>query len=348
VPERSGFPDPPGSRRATSTAVRQPAEPDEDVIVAQRGAASFGGGDPTFRELLRDFVHRYGWRAYALPVLVVVTIAALLTARAGTPKSNPKAGSPGGTGHTSSAPPVANSNIALKSDEAGAASGVPLKLGQLPAGPAFTAQGKGTFHILKGTSPKVGTGKLFRYEVEVEDGVTGVDTAEFASTVQMVLSDPRSWSGHGVALQRVDSGSVDFHVSLTSSMTVRQYCGYTIHVETSCYAAAYDVAGLEVNRVFLNVARWVRGAAPYVGDLTQYRVYMINHEDGHALGHHHAHECLAGGLAPAMMQQTFGLKSAVTNENCQANPWPYPPNVKDAPGAEQADTAQNDEYNLQD
>ena len=87
---------------------------------------------------------------------------------------------------------------------------------------------------------------------------------------------------------------------------------------------AYNVAGLDVNRVFLNVSRWVRGAAPYVGDLTAYRVYMINHEDGHALGHNHAHQCLADGLAPAMMQQTFGLKSAVTGDELPGQPVAVP------------------------
>lgn len=348
MPGRNGFPDSPGFRRATATAVRPSADVDEDVLVARRGAATFGGGDPTFRELLRDFVHRYGWRAYALPVLVVVTIAALLTARTGTPQNKNQAGPPAGAGHTTAAPPTADPNIALKSDAAGAAASGPLKLGQLPAGPAYTMQGKGTFAVLKGTSPKVGTGKLYRYEVEVENGISGVDTKQYADMVQTVLSDKRSWSGHGVAVQRVDSGPVDFHVSLTTPMTVRQYCGYTIHVETSCYAAAYDVAGLDVNRVFLNLSRWVRGAAPYVGDLTAYRTYMINHEDGHAMGHEHAHQCLPNGLAPAMMQQTFGLKSAETGQNCQANPWPYPPNTAGAPGAEQPDTAANDEYSLQD
>ena len=66
------------------------------------------------------------------------------------------------------------------------------------------------------------------------------------------------------------------------------------------------------------------------------------------MGHIHAHQCLPNGLAPAMMQQTFGLKSAETGRNCQANPWPYPPNTAGAPGAEQADTSQNDEFHLQD
>jgi hypothetical protein len=164
--------------------------------------------------------------------------------------------------------------------------------------------------------------------------------------VVSTLTDPRSWAGHGVALQRVDSGPADFHVTLTSAMTVRNLCGYDVPVETSCYAQAG--AASDVNRVVLNIARWTRGATAYVGDLAAYRIYMINHEDGHALGHLHAHQCLPGGLAPVMMQQTFGLRSAADGQLCEANPWPYPTGVRGAPGAEQPDTPQNDEYGLGD
>jgi Protein of unknown function (DUF3152) len=147
-------------------------------------------------------------------------------------------------------------------------------------------------------------------------------------------------------LQRVDSGTPDFRISLTSSFTVRKWCGYTIKIETSCYASSGSVSGLHVNRVVLNDARWVRGAPAYVADLNAYRQYMINHEDGHALGHMHAHGCLADGLAPAMMQQTIGLKTP-DGKICSANPWPYPPGAKDAPGPEAADTRANNEYYLQ-
>jgi hypothetical protein len=104
--------------------------------------------------------------------------------------------------------------------------------------------------------------------------------------------------------------------------------------------------GSNVNRVVLNDSRWVRGDAAYIGDLDAYRDYMVNHETGHALGHQHAHDCLADGLAPAMMQQTIGLKST-TGQFCQANPWPYPPGASDAPGAEAPDTTNNSEFNLQ-
>jgi hypothetical protein len=200
--------------------------------------------------------------------------------------------------------------------------------------------------VLPGTTQPVGSGRLYRYSIDVEKGIRGIDLTSFADLVVKTLSDRRSWSGHGVRLQRVDAGPIDFHISLTSSLTVRRLCGYTIHVETSCYAAAGSAAGLSTNRVVLNDARWVRGAEAYLGDLAQYRVYMINHEDGHALGHQHAHQCLSNGLAPVMMQQTFGVMDAATGKLCQANPWPYPPGVTDAPGAEGPDTDQNSEFTM--
>ena len=290
---------------------------------------------------LHEFVARYGWRAYALPVLIVVTVAALMTthevarrqAAGGTQHS-------AGTAGDQSAPPVAGDQIPLKNDNPGDhVDNTVLKAAALPSGTPYAKHGDGTFKVLNGSSPVVGAGRLYRYSIEVEHGVDQVDLAKFQQTVTQALADKRSWSGHGVALKRVDSGPIDFRVSLTSSMTVRSLCGYTVHVETSCFIDG---------RVVLNDSRWARGSAAYIGDVTSYRQYMVNHEVGHALGHQHAHQCLPGGLAPAMMQQTFGLRSAATGAMCQANPWPYPSGAKGAPGAEQPDTPQNDEYNLGD
>ncbi|MDP9093572.1 MAG: DUF3152 domain-containing protein [Actinomycetota bacterium] len=324
----------------------QADEVDHDVLIARRRAATFGArpDDPRLIDTLREFSRRYGWRAYALPVLVVITIFALINAGPAS-KAKPARAQAGATGQAD-APPVAAADIPLKSDQPGANSLNTVLAGDaLPSGPAYTTTGTGSYSVLPGSSKIIGSGTLHRYSVEVEKGITGVDLAQFASTVQAVLSDPRSWAGHGgVALQRVDSGAVDFHVTLVASLTVRTLCGYDIPVETSCFQAAGP--GIPVNRVVLNVARWVRGATAYVGDLTTYRIYMINHEDGHALGHEHAHECLSNGLAPVMMQQTIGLKSAVTGSLCQANAWPYPNGVADAPGAEQPDTPQNTQFQL--
>ncbi|MCW2494551.1 MAG: hypothetical protein JWQ77_475 [Jatrophihabitans sp.] len=326
-------------------------DPSADIAAARRGVATFDAGDePGVGDAVRGFTRRYGWRAYALPILVIITIVALMTVK------DPSAGERGTSAAPTTAQPSSTgaSNPPAASDttvhsESASPNSVPLNALSLPPGAPYTKSGEGTYSIVKGTTKPFGhssTGKIWTYDIEVEKGVTGIDVAQFAALVDQTLADPRSWSGHGVELQRVDSGTPDFRVSMTSAFTVRKYCGYTIKIETSCYAAAGSVSGLAVNRVVFDDARWVRGAPSYIADLTAYRTYMINHEDGHALGHMHAHECLADGLAPAMMQQTIGLKTP-SGKLCEANPWPYPQGAKDAPGAEAVDTRQNNEYYLQ-
>ena len=319
----------------------------DDVTLARRSAPTFGvrPDDPTVLQSLRDFARRYGWRAYALPVLIVITVLALMTT--GEPKKQQTGQSAVPGVASRPGPPTASGDIPLKSDQPGSgARNTVLSAAALPAGGDYTKTGAGTFRLLVGSGPVVGSGTLHKYSVEIENGITGVDVSKFSSQVQTVLSDPRSWAGHGgVALQRVDTGSPDFHVTLVSSMTVRSLCGYDIPIETSCFVPS-GTAGSNVNRVVINVARWVRGDAAYVGDLNAYRMYMINHEDGHALGHEHAHQCLPGGLAPVMMQQTLGLRSAATHKMCEANPWPYPKGAAGAPGAEQPDTPANTEIAL--
>ncbi len=340
------------------------ADPADDVAAARAAVARAGTGYArrrpprrTLGDRVHDFVVRWGWRAYAIPVLAVVTVVALMTSTSsGSPPSKTVADARHGATGTSSrsrAPVLAPAHITLSSDAPGADAVTKIPKGySLPAGGPYTKTGKGTFRVLKGTSPVIGTrGTLFRYSIDVENGMQHVDLARFQKTVMSVLADKRSWSGHGVRLERVDSGHIDFHVTMTSAMTVRKLCGYTIPVETSCYAPASG-GTTPVNRVVFDDARWVRGATAYLGDLAKYREYMINHEDGHALGHEHAHQCLPGGLAPAMMQQTFGLRSSTTHQLCQANPWPYPTGVKigphGAPGAEQQDTNTNNEYYIGD
>ena len=95
----------------------------EDVALARRGAPTFGArpGDPSPLQSLRDFTRRYGWRAYALPGLVVITVLALMTAGG---ENKPAAGSHPGPGAANApGPPTASSDIALKSDEPGPHSG---------------------------------------------------------------------------------------------------------------------------------------------------------------------------------------------------------------------------------
>jgi hypothetical protein len=244
-------------------------------------------------------------------------------------------------------PPVASGDTSIKVDQPGANALQQVEAsGALPQGGTYTRNGAGTYHVVPGTSAPVGAGQLYTYAVDVENGITGVDEKQFANEVQSVLSAKQSWAGHGdVTFKRVSSADASFRVSLTSVETDHTLCGYSIPVETSCYLSQGD-NGADANRVVLNVARWVRGSMAYVGDLASYRIYMINHEVGHAIGHQHAHQCLPGGEAPVMMQQTIGLKSATTGELCTANPWPYPAGVAGTPGAEQPDTDANSEYTL--
>jgi hypothetical protein len=123
-------------------------------------------------------------------------------------------------------------------------------------------------------------------------------------------------------------------VSLTSPATVREGCGYEIQLESSCYNPIYGPDAEP--RVFINLARWVRGAMPFQGDIGSYRQYLINHEVGHAIGYTSHEPCdRNGALAPIMMQQTFSTSDndasrfdpgsvQPDNKTCRFNAWPYP------------------------
>jgi hypothetical protein len=290
------------------------------------------GSRPPRRKLgmrVGAFIRRHGWRAYALPILVVITVIAL-TSKVGQGHDHPAPGvgtssSSNGTAGATSTP---SGTSRVKVDTGSGAEVLPGDA--LPPGPAYTTQGKGTFTIVKGISNPVGHGRLVTYAIEVEDGMAGVDTGALQRIVVDTLSDPRSWTGSGqLALQRVDAPDADVRIALTSPMTVRQICGYDQKIETSCQQEWHGL-----NQVTLNVARWVRGDVQFGQDLTAYRHYMINHEFGHALGHTHSFVCLPNGLAPVMMQQTITLREnrGAGPKICQPNSWPYPPGVpkKDA------------------
>ena len=181
-----------------------------------------------------------------------------------------------------------------------------------PAPPARPAPppyyGSGTLLVVPGSSAVHGRGPLRRFTVEVESGL-GEPPAAFARAVERVLFDERSWGGAGrLSFQRVSSGPVSFRVVLASpSLTDRLCRPLDTGGVLSCYMRG---------RAVLNALRWHTGAASYAGDLAAYRVYMVNHEVGHALGHGHRYACGAGGLAPVMIQQTKGLRG------CRRNPWP--------------------------
>jgi uncharacterized protein DUF3152 len=213
----------------------------------------------------------------------------------------------------------------------------------LPEGRSFSEAGEGTWTVLPGEGATVGHGRrLYTYTIEVESGIEESDhfrIDDFAQAVDRTLADERSWIGQGqVSLKRVDatSGNPDFRISLTTPHTAHQpqLCGFQIPYESSCNL-------MTKRRVVINLARWIRGAAVFSGDLDGYRQYAVNHEVGHALGKQHTGCPANDAPAPVMMQQTFGVSNdyvaslnqadpgnssrvPVDGMTCRPNSWPTP------------------------
>lgn len=144
----------------------------------------------------------------------------------------------------------------------------------------------------------------YDFEVQVEEGLP-IQERDFAAQVTDVLNDRRSWPG---SFHRTHGSGVDFTVVLASPELTDQLCAPLVTAGTySCFMSGRSV---------LNWTRWRHGASAYGKDLDRYRIYMIEHEVGHALGHGHATCPGAGERAPVMMQQTKGVSP------CLANPWP--------------------------
>ncbi|WP_019930893.1 DUF3152 domain-containing protein [Nocardia sp. BMG111209] len=280
---------------------------------------------------LRRFVTTYGWRAYALPILTVITVLVAVDAVRGV-----------GAPVLSPAPVVGN--LSRHSDKAGVI-GAPPKgdgsfvgrlAGSLPDGGQYAEVGAGAWHQVPGGSPRVGTAEqhLFTYTVEVENGVNtaelGGDEA-IAAMVEATLANPKSWiHDTRFGFQRIATGTPDFRIALASRQTTRTLCGFEIPIDSSCYDS-------DEGRVVLSEVRWVRGAVAFDGDIGSYRQYQINHEVGHAIGYREHQPCgTDGGLAPVMMQQTFGTANddiaaldpqgvvPMDGKKCRFNPWPYP------------------------
>ena len=323
---------------------REPLRAQRDPVAGDYGRVRSNRDDRQRwrkRTWLGRFVSTYGWRAYALPVLTVITGIWAYQAVTGTAGVDEAAHNGVAEGPRQTIEAVGTAIIGappkgLTQFDAN------LPTGVLPDGGPYTEGGAKTWHIVPGNEQQVGQGttKVFSYTVEVEDGVDttsyGGDEG-FARLVSQTLANPKSWTHNPqFAFRRVDGtqGNPDFRVSLTSPMTVREGCGYEIPLEASCYNPAYGPDAQR--RVFINEARWVRGAVPFQGDIGSYRQYLINHEVGHAIGYQRHEPCPENGdLAPVMMQQTFS-----TNNNdetrfdpdtvkpdgkvCRFNPWPYP------------------------
>ncbi|MBV2365515.1 DUF3152 domain-containing protein [Streptomonospora sp. NEAU-YY374] len=192
-------------------------------------------------------------------------------------------------------------------DGDGEAAGLPALLRSVEE---EVTSGSGDLEVVPGQSEPAGEGPLTRYIVEVEKGLPG-EPEDFAAAVEQILADERSWRGEdAMSVQRVDSGPVDFRVALAAPETVDRMCAPLQTLgRVSCTTGG---------RAIINQNRWVSGVEHFDGDLETYRVYVINHEVGHALGHGHVNCPGRGEPAPVMQQQTFGL------QGCEPNGWVHP------------------------
>jgi hypothetical protein len=264
---------------------------------------------------VRRFLRRYGWRVYAIPLLIVATVATVVDLAV-----NGEVVQLSTTELATEALPPATLPLLRGTPEptAPAEGDVgPSPTPQVAGEETYVEQGAGSLSVVDGTSPVLGTGgPLQRFVVETEDGIA-VDGAAFAQAVEETLADPRSWGNGGrLSFQRVgaaeaSAGQYDFRVSLVSPGSMETYCpGVGTGGYTSCRYG---------ERAVINLARWATAVPDYDGDVATYRLYVVNHEVGHALGNRAHPPCPGPGqLAPVMQQQTLGLNG------CAKNPWPYP------------------------
>jgi hypothetical protein len=247
----------------------------------------------------------------ALPLfLVLATAVNVLVHRAGDGPDTVAAGSAPGSVAATSAPAGTRPPSATPRPSPTVRPSVPASPSPKPSVSPRPTRGTypstGDLVVAAGSSAVHGTGRVRRFIVEVEQGLA-ISPEAFAASVEAVLFDPRGWAAE-MAFQRVSSGPVAFRVTLASPRTTDRMCR---PLDTGGIYSCWNGA-----RAMLNAMRWFDGAASYTGDLASYRIYMVNHEVGHGLGHGHRRSCGAGGLAPVMMQQTKSLYG------CRRNPWP--------------------------
>ncbi|SBT48039.1 Protein of unknown function (DUF3152) [Micromonospora auratinigra] len=182
------------------------------------------------------------------------------------------------------------------------------------------AHGRGSFAYEPRPGPVLGrAGVLRRFRVAVENG-SGEDVHAFADAVQRALAGPGSWVDDGrLRLQRVAPGSrYDFTIFLATRDSAGRLCGRG-GIDIRKGGVPYTSCRVP-GKVVINLDRW-RLSAPHLVaagmPLDTYRLYVVNHEVGHQLGHHHERCPGLGRPAPVMQQQTLFL------DGCRPYPWPY-------------------------
>ncbi|MFC4146348.1 DUF3152 domain-containing protein [Micromonospora mangrovi] len=279
---------------------------------SRTGPAPAPGDRPAFR----------GWRSVVVLVAFVVALGGGVFAAVRHPTAGAEVLVSDGLATAPMVPPATAPAGASPSPPsvADAPSVVPPVAPVLALSGPVPSAGRGTFGYDDRPAPVLGrAGELRRFRVAVENG-SGEDVAAFGDAVQAALAGPGSWVDSGrLRLQRVPgSARYDFTVFLATAGTAGRMClagGTDIRVGGRPYTSCRTPG-----KVIINLDRW-RLSVPHLVSaglpLERYRLYVINHEVGHQLGHHHERCPGPGRPAPVMQQQTLFLNG------CVANPWPY-------------------------
>lgn len=290
---------PPPTRRSARSRLAAPEQPERGRAVDPGSAGPHGraGGAQLSRRDIHRRTSRPPEQTLALAASVLVLFSLVLAAVR--PRATDEV--------TIAGPPLVTATSTLLGE--GGTHPPTTKSTPVATPPAAThvpTAASGTTHVLTVPGQDSGAhGRIMRYTVEVEDGA-GVDEAEFARTVRAVLTDKRGWETQdgvhfvNVAPEAAGRGEpVDVRITLASPLTVDKMCApLDTEGQVSCRNGA---------RVAINSRRWTEGVESYAGDLARYRIYLINHEVGHAVGYDHQDCPGLGKPAPVMLQQTLGL-----------------------------------------
>ncbi|MGO4341855.1 DUF3152 domain-containing protein [Pedococcus sp. 2YAF34] len=268
------------------------------------------------RTTAKRFAHPRTSRQVRLRRTLAVTLALVLLAALGvrhllqddTPA--PVKAVPAGGSTTTTAPTASRTTATPNPEDGSSATETPaVDEASVPE------HGNGKISVVPVPDAKEATsGRAVRYTVEVEGGL-GVDTTQVAGTVQAVLLDSRGWQGvdgiHFVNVSPAEAAKgapVDIRVTLASPSLTDKLCApmQTLS-QVSCWNGERSV---------LNLRRWMLGDDSYGTDVARYRMYQVNHEVGHGLGHQHRQCPQKGKRAPVMVQQTLSLGGC--------SPWPFP------------------------
>ena len=142
----------------------------------------------------------------------------------------------------------------------------------------------------------------------------------FTKKVQNILNSKKGWKLKGykfffvspLIFEKLSKHNTKIILRLSKNKTISKECEFDINEKLSCYNPTINPPNININ-----FYRWINGSKASKLNIKDYRVYVINHEIGHALGRGHITDCInKDDPAPIMMQQTVSIGK------CSPNIWP--------------------------